>query len=405
MITNTVSRWHNLFKRFRADQNGAIAIMFGLMVMILLAASAIALDSSRVQRLRTLTMSALDAASLATAKELTLNGPGSGNLQQLARSYFDANLRGQNLGEGTFEDFTVQVDPETGAVDISVNFLLKTAIGRVFNVSAFKETLSTRSVYSARDIELGLMLDVSGSMGGSRIASLKDASKDLIDIVLDNTNGDTRNRIGLAPYSYSVNAGSYADAATNGSASGTCVTERRGSEAFTDAPPSVEPIRSKTTRCPTATVFPLSDDKSELRTRINNLSAGGNTAGHLGIAWAWYLVSPEWASFWPSNSAPAEFDPRKVLKAVVIMTDGSFNTYYEGSNGNSKYQGTRLCENIKAKGITVFSVGLNAPSDALDLLRQCATSADYYFDTQTGEELREAFKRIAKELTALRLTG
>ncbi|MFV0367911.1 MAG: vWA domain-containing protein [Hyphomicrobiaceae bacterium] len=405
MVKNTSNYCNRLLQRFRTDQNGAIAIMFGLVFLILLAASAIALDTSRIQRLRTLTLAALDSASLATAKELTMNGP-SGQLETLARSYFDANLRGQNLGEGTYQDFSVQVDPETGTVDISVDFLLKTHIGRVFNVSAFKERMSTRSVYSARDIELGLMLDVSGSMGGSRISALRDASNDLVDIVLENTSSETRNRIGLAPYSNSVNAGTYADAATNGAASSsTCVTERPGSEAFTDASPAVKPLKSRTDKCPTSTVFPLSDDQSLLRSRINALSANGMTAGHLGIAWAWYLVSPEWASFWPSGSRPANYDPRKVLKAVVIMTDGSFNTQYEGSNGNSRYQGKMLCENIKAKGITVFSVGFNAPSDSLDLLSKCATSADYFFNTQSGEELREAFKRIAKELTALRLTG
>ena len=48
-------------------------------------------------------------------------------------------------------------------------------------------------------------------------------------------------------------------------------------------------------------MVPLSDDKAYLRRTVEGYRDGGTTAGHLGTAWGWYLVSPEWAggfAFW-----------------------------------------------------------------------------------------------------------
>ncbi len=394
-----------MVRKFGGAREGVVTLMFGLIVFVLLAAIGIAIDTSRVNRFRTSASASLDAAALATAKQLVENGIADGRLEQLAKAYFESNVRAQRNTDGQFKNFRVEIDRDKGSVVILVDTHLPTAFGRVFGVSEIKETLSTRSVYAARDIELGMMLDVSGSMQGGRLWSLKDAATDLANIILDSSAAPTRNKIGIAPYSTSVNAGVYAQDATNSSSSSnTCVTERTGWQAFTDAPPSDAPLRNKTNQCPDSKVMPLTSDLSALTRSVESLSANGWTAGHLGIAWAWYIVSPEWASFWPSSSAPQAHDPEKVLKAVLIMTDGEFNTYYEGSNGNSKTQALNLCANLRAEGITVFAVGLNAPYSSLDLLRRCATNQRYYYDTQSGKELREAFNNIARELTALRLT-
>ena len=47
-------------------------------------------------------------------------------------------------------------------------------------------------------------------------------------------------------------------------------------------------------------VMPLTSDVDALKAKINGLSASGGTAGHLGTAWAWYTLSPNWASLWPT---------------------------------------------------------------------------------------------------------
>lgn len=393
-----------LYQRFAGDRSGAVAIMFGLTVLILVASSALALDTSRINRMQMRITSALDAAALATARELRLSSMSLAELQTLAANYFDANMRQVLQQEGRIEGFTVDVDRERSAVTLSTVAVLPTSIGRVFNVNEFRMELTASSIYSAKDIELGMMLDVSGSMSGRKIQALRDAAQDLAEIVLDTSHGPSLNKIAIAPYSTAVNADTYAQSATGVRKSHSCVTERTGAQAFTDADPFSAPLGRKTSSCAHSSIFPLTNDLNAVGAQIQSLTDGGMTAGHLGIAWAWYLISPKWESFWPSASAPRSYEDPEVMKAVIIMTDGEFNTAYESSNGNSQKQSQKLCANIKSAGVTVFSVGFEAPNAALTILQQCASKSSYFFDARNDTELRDAFRRIANELTGLRLT-
>ena len=112
----------------------------------------------------------------------------------------------------------------------------------------------------------------------------------------------------------------------------------------------------------------LSDSNSELKTAIKDLRSGGSTAGHLGTGWAWYLVSPKWASIWPSASRPAEYKDGKTIKAVVLMTDGVYNTFGGSCDrgcGNISAQARKsqelsdkLCSNMKEQNVVVYSAGV-----------------------------------------------
>jgi hypothetical protein len=42
-------------------------------------------------------------------------------------------------------------------------------------------------------------------------------------------------------------------------------------------------------------IYPLTKDKDLLKQRID-AQTGGSTAGQLGTAWPWYLLSPKWNS-------------------------------------------------------------------------------------------------------------
>ena len=79
--------------------------------------------------------------------------------------------------------------------------------------------------------------------------------------------------------------------------------------------------------CPSATILPLSSDRATLKSRIRDLSVVGSTAGQIGMAWGWYAVSPNFNGLWPGSPAGA-YAPEDTLKAVIIMTDGEFNTPY-----------------------------------------------------------------------------
>lgn len=156
---------------------------------------------------------------------------------------------------------------------------------------------------------------------------------------------------------------------------------------------------------------PLTEDKAALKAHVNSLVAEGGTAGHLGLAWGWYLVSPEWAPIWPEASAPLPYRAPQTSKAVILMTDGDFNIQHPDASRNSFRQSMDLCDAMKASGrrIQIYTVGFQVPSgvqrtgDGRTILEYCATSPSHAFSADNGEELIEVYRSIARSISDLRL--
>jgi len=389
---------------FARDERGAVAVLFGLMAMVLLILSGIAVDQARLYQSNSKLMAAADAAALAAGRALLDGQLSDAEVEELGEKFFFENIKtGGNLAEVN----SVRVTPNRAenSVRIDVDADVPMTLTRVAGFQTVATPVKSITNFDRRDIELSLALDVTGSMSGAKLEDLKAAASDLIDILLPDNSYSNSVRIGLAPYAASINAGSYARMVTN-NASDRCVHERSGVQAFTDAAPGFGTWigTSAGLSCPSAQIEPLSDNKELLKSRIDGYSAGGMTAGHLGAAWAWYLVSPEWASIWPTESRPVAYAEDNTVKAIVLMTDGVFNTHYISANGNSTAQALNVCDEMKSKGVIVYSVAFQAPSLAETLLRDCATSGDTYFNASSGEELRTAFKAVAADLNNLRLT-
>ena len=211
----------------------------------------------------------------------------------------------------------------------------------------------------------------------------------------------------------------------------TCVSERTGAQAYTDASPGSARVgfnyANSNNVCPTASILPLSSNISTIKNLINSLSDDGSTAGHIGTAWGWYTVSPNFNALWPSNGAGVR-NERDLLKAVIIMTDGDYNTPYcsgviaqnalsgsggstdkiacNATNGHSFDQARSLCDAMKAQGIIVYTVGfqVSSGSSAADILAQCATSTAHAHLPASGADLTDAFKAIGRDITRLRIS-
>ena len=211
----------------------------------------------------------------------------------------------------------------------------------------------------------------------------------------------------------------------------TCVSERTGTQRYTDASPGNAKVgrnyASSANPCPGATIQPLTDNKTTLKTLINGLTVTGSTAGQIGLAWGWYTVSPNFNSLWSSNPAGPNV-PRDTLKAVILMTDGDFNSPYctgvlagdagsgsgstadhincNATNGSPFTQAAALCDAIKAQNILVYTVGFSvtAGSQAAEILSDCATSPDYAFLPASGADLSDDFAAIGRDITRLRIS-
>ncbi|MCR9223432.1 MAG: pilus assembly protein TadG-related protein [Hyphomonas sp.] len=148
----------------------------------------------------------------------------------------------------------------------------------------------------------------------------------------------------------------------------------------------------------------LTNNRTTLNNYVDSLTAGGWTAGHLGVAWTWYLVAEDWKTIFDGDAAPLSYSEPDSAKAVILMTDGSFNAEIYPEQGDSDAQARDLCDSMKAKDVKVYAVALNAPTAGKEVLSYCATGTDYYFEPETAAELTEAYQKIATSISDLRIS-
>ena len=157
---------------------------------------------------------------------------------------------------------------------------------------------------------------------------------------------------------------SFAKGASGDRSRDKCVIERTGGAANTDRPVGSgsyfkvhedQPKDIDNTEgrqdytCPDADIIPLTDDRAMLTSKVDGYRASGSTGGHLGLQWAWNLIAEDWASFWGGDSRPdpyakTEGDRPELIKAVILMTDGVFNTsFFNGTRRRRRRHFVRPC--------------------------------------------------------------
>ncbi len=600
------------------DARGNVAMLFGLSLPVLILMTVGGVDLHRASTVRVNLQDALDAATLAAARspyseDEDLQAVGMATLRANLKAYPDIILREADTTFSLNEDAVVVASSRVDVKALVANIFLP-PYGKFMDdylpVGAHSEVNR-----SSRNLEVALVLDITGSMAGSRITAMKAAARDLVDLVVQDVQEPYYTRMSVVPYSIGVNVGSWANAArgtpigarniahmawaaasarnisgitrastgvvttstghglvsndyvwirnvdgmeevnnrayrvqrisntrfslqswngtswvtvnTNGydsydddgevrkclvsdcsvqvtapghgladgegvyitGASGmtqvnnrpyivsnvtantytigvngaewgahtsggsswcgrdgcqwrvfrnisgnlrahqitTCVTERTGAQAYTSAAPSTALVGrnypATNAPCPSAVIRPLSSDKAAMKSLISSFNVTGSTAGHIGLAWGWYTVSPSFNALWSGNPAGAA-SPNELLKAVILMTDGEFNTNYctgvlasdsgnggerincAATNGDPFDQAEQLCDAMKAEGVMIFTVGLELASggEAEDVMQYCATSPDHVYLPASGGDLSEAFAAIGRELTQLRIS-
>ncbi len=227
-----------------------------------------------------------------------------------------------------------------------------------------------------------------------------------------------------------------------------CVVERIGENEFTDvspaglkrAPqagqqltsaivaannPTMVPWNKATSTCGESTpIQPLTSNKTALKTAIDGMIGKNGTAGALGTAWAWHLISPEWANIFTGDAKPASYSnlteldeagKPKLRKIVILMTDGVYNTHQQGVGETAiETKAKALCTAMKNKGIQVYTIGFALGSDqsAINTLTDCAsshtidttTTVKSFYNAATPTALQAAFRDIALQISTLRLT-
>lgn len=432
-------------KRFAGDSAGSVLPVMAVLLVILVVVAGAAIDYSRAINERSKIANALDVTALTVAAKLSTSVMTDDELDAAFQEAFDANLPSSDYKASAITNLEYQLDPDEGTiriwsrVEVPTKFIHAGGLGP----NSLNVGIESEVNYSKFDVELALVLDVTGSMS-QEIGDLRDAAEEVVDTLIPDGTVDGKVRISVVPYSVGVNLGSYASIATNG-ASSKCATERVGSEQLTDASYTIEPIGDgsgtyRSQDCSNSEILPLSDDRGDLLDNIRNLTTDGYTAGQTGIGWGWYTLSPNWDGLWPMDSEPAAYNDDDVLKFALIMTDGDFNTYYDlenlkkkackkknkndgyslnckkgkndywiekpssGYNGQSSKRARDLCDAMKDQEIRIYSVyfGSDSNSAGAQVMQACASDEDTtYFQASNGATLISAFAKIAKEIQSI----
>ena len=411
-----------LLKTFRTEQSGSIAIVMALTFTAVVTLAGGVVDYVRWISARGETVQAMDAAVLAGGRQLLLNKTNEEAIQT-AQDYYN-----QNKSKYLYVDSVTFTIDGTKIVATS-NSSIKTGFLPLAGIPELPIRETTQAIVEVganggQNVEIAMMLDTTGSMAGSKMVALKQAAIDLVDIVVWDDQSEFQSRVAIVPFARYVNAGRDAfEIATNYSPPGnsdnrTCVKERQGSNRYTDETPNnvngYFDYYTGTRACqPQATVLPLTNDTQDLHQRINEMQPIGTTAGHIGTAWAWYALSPNFSSLWPAASEPQSYSKLSELndrglpslkKIAILMTDGEYNRKYSGDS--SAVQARAVCAAMKAKGVTIYTIGfgISPGGEADTTMSQCATDGEHYYSADDGDALRSAFRDIALKIATLRLT-
>ncbi len=205
--------------QFKTDQSGSTAIIFALSLTGLLAASGAAIDLVRVNSAQTSLYSAMDSAVLAGTKELIESGKPSAAIKA-SQDYFANNLDGNNQFSSININFKLNSGKNGiaafGTAKVKPSLLSLFGMGDVSLASTDQDEIVSAvgtPPGGVENLEVSLMLDVTGSMcndgvgpcsSGSKMSALKDASNTLLNKLLPVANDDYTVKVALVPFATRV---------------------------------------------------------------------------------------------------------------------------------------------------------------------------------------------------------
>jgi Flp pilus assembly protein TadG len=419
--------------RFLNNCRGGVAPLMGILALPLMGAVGAAVDYSRASAARTAFQAALDSTALMLSK--TAAAQSAADLQTTATNTFNALFTRSDVSNVAIATNYASSNGSTvtlnGSATINTNFL------SVLGYSHLDITASTTSTWGNTRLRVALVLDNTGSMSSSnKMTALKTASQNLLGQLQAAAVTDADVYVSVVPFSKDVNVGSdkFNETwlrwdlwdAVNGSCSNTsyttqstctshskiwtpashstwngCVTDRdQNFDTKNDAPVAGSTLypTEQYASCPTP-LMQLSNDWTSLGAKIDAMQPNGNTNQAIGLQMGWQSLTA--APF----TVPAMDTNYKYNQVIILLTDG-LNTedrwYTSQSSIDTREQKT--CDNIKAAGITLYTVQVNTGNDPTStLLKNCASDSSKFFLLTSSTEIVTTFNQIGTALSNLRL--
>jgi len=179
-------------------------------------------------------------------------------------------------------------------------------------------------------------------------------------------------------------------------------------------------------------MVPLTNKRDKIQVAMDEYKASiSNRIGTLtpiAMAWAQRALSPKWRGYW-KGPTPPNLPTNEGNKIIVFLSDG--NAYWRLSesknpdfspygylsenqlnikNPKSKPNRTKqlrkamnkrflqICDNIKAEGVQIYTIGYALNKKSAKVYQDCATSKSHFFHSPASSQISETFKSIATEI-------
>jgi Flp pilus assembly protein TadG len=428
--------------RLLRDERGSLVPVFAIILLVLIGMIGMGVDYTRGTFANAKMQVALDATALAlSTNAATLN---SGALTSEASTLFSSIYTGSKLTSPTI---TATYSNTGGSqVVVTATATLPTTFLNLppFKMSSLNLSASSTIAWGQSRLRVALVLDNTGSMADSgKMSALQTATKNLLTqlkSVVVNT-GDVY--VSIIPFVKDVNVGSsYSSAswidwtdwnANNGTCSrgnattksscnyswtpashstwNGCITDRGNSSGPSTAnydenvnPPVTGVTASQYpaeqySSCPLQ-LTGLSNNWTAMNTMVNQMTPNGNTNQAIGLAWGWMSLVGGGPLTVPAMDSNYQYQ-----QVIILLTDG-LNTqdrwYTNESQIDARQQAT--CTNIKAAGITLYTVQVDTGGDPTStLLQNCATDSSKFFLLKSASEIITTFQTIGNAISKLHI--
>jgi Mg-chelatase subunit ChlD len=396
--------------------------MLALLLPLFLGVAGLAIDLGNMYVTHTRLQAAVDAGALAGSLEL----PFDPDLDKGIVAGAVDSMVAQNMDTAIVESVTPGTEVRSVIVQAKaeVNLMLMGVLG-------FSDQWVRASAAAGfNKLEVVFVVDNSGSMKGTPINMVKEASIELTELLLpDGASPDTK--VGMVAFRGKVRIGDNVDGLPGGCRNADGTVNEGIHEDFMDNYWALSSYYRRKISLDTCSdlpeTMPLSQDKEAIVDAINQQTATGSWSGTVipeGIKWARHVLTPEA----PYDQGGDKEDFRKIM---IVLTDGDTEDGECGGNYRASYRPNNYwtnayfgmgrsdahCENggvlnddmleqaqiAKDAGIEIFAIRFGS-SDTTDvnLMKQIASSKpgtnDHYFSAPSVYDIPDIFKQIGKQL-------
>jgi Flp pilus assembly protein TadG len=434
MTTNRLfAKFRNASRHFVGAQTGNTAITFALVFIPLVGLVGAAVDYSRANQLQTAMQAAADTTALMVAQ--SADSQTASAVQSSTSKFYNSLFTNPAVTNLKVAGSYSRSGSSTVVVKATATY--KTSFMGLLGFSKMPLAATSTATFANTRLRIALVLDNTGSMADAgKMTALQSATNSLLDQLKGAAikNGDIY--VSIVPFVKDANLGASnynanwidwtdwdaknCDSGGSGSGSCTpanhntwngCVTDRGTSSGPASGNYDTNVTKPKVGNtatlfaaeqydsCPQA-VMGLSYDWTSMKSLVSNMKPAGSTNQAIGLQLGWMSLTGGGPFTVPNESAKFTYS-----HVIILLTDG-LNTedrWYSNA-GQIDARQAMTCSNIKAAGITLYTIQVNTDGDATStLLQNCASDTGKFFLLTSASQIVTTFNQIATNLSKLHI--